>query len=559
MAKKRLDESYTNWGTGDEPGMGAAGGEGLPSGRFGKWLSKFFAQRGRPAKFPDFNLRGDTYGTEDIIRADNIGGPSVLKGIISLPEVERARKKRYSEYEDMDNYPEVNASLDIYADDSTQRDLNDKVICVKTEDPYLREQIEKLFDRIELNKYIWDITRNVAKYGDCFIEPIWNIKYPRQGLVKLKILNPNYMYRVENEFGYLKNFLQEIPHELQIRGGGNAEKFIELEKHQIIHLRVHTSDPMFYPYGKGILAAATRIYRSLKLMEDAMLIYRLTRAPERRVFYIDVGNMPASKAQAFIEKQKQKFKKEKFFNPGTKDIDERYNPLSADEDFFIPTRKDSKASRVEVLAGAQNLGDVDDVKYFRDKLMAALKIPKDYVVDKDKSPERKANLSQLDVKFARAVIRLQNEIEIGLTSMVKYHLKLREFPLALINNFSIQLAPPSDMHEKRKLELADAKIRVVQAYKAIGMFSNEYIYTHFFNFTPEEIEALEKAVEEDMTKEAELQKKINPEPMVPPEMMGGMMPPGEETVGPSGETESSEDFGGEGEQPINKQNNPPPK
>ena len=128
----------------------------------------------------------------------------------------------------------------------------------------------------------------------------------------------------------------------------------------------------------------------------------------------------------FIERLKEKFKKEKFFDANKGQIDARYNPLSADEDFFVPSRG-GNGTKIETLPGAQNLGEVDDVKYFRDKLLASLKIPKDYIVEKEQSPERKANLSQLDVKFARTVSRIQHSIEVGLESIAKRHLKIKGF------------------------------------------------------------------------------------------------------------------------------------
>ena len=161
-------------------------------------------------------------------------------------------------------------------------------------------------------------------------------------------------------------------------------QYIELDKNQIIHFRLQTSDPYFYPYGRSIAAGSRSTFRSLKLMEDAMLIYRLQRAPERRIFYIDIGQMPTSKAEMYVERIKQKYKKEKYYDTSRNTINERYNPMSADEDFFVPVKGRQSSTKIETLPGAQNLGDVDDVKYFRDKLLAALKIPKDYIVEKDK-------------------------------------------------------------------------------------------------------------------------------------------------------------------------------
>jgi hypothetical protein len=243
------------------------------------------------------------------------------------------------------------------------------------------------------------------------------------------------------------------------------------------------------------------------MMEDAMLIYRLTRAPERRIFYVDVGQLPASKAEMFMERLKQKFKKEKFYNHTTGNIDARYNPLSADEDFFVPVRG-NQGTKIDTLPGAQNLGEVADVAYFRDKLLAALKVPKDFIVEKDKSPERKANLSQLDVKFARTVMRVQHAVENGLESLAKKHLKLKGYPEALISNIRVELPDGSDMFTKRKLDIDEQKARVIQAVVGTQLFAKARILKEYYDLTEQEIEEVleekKKELEEEAAAQAEM-------------------------------------------------------
>jgi len=540
--KERLDEAYTEFAPSR---AGSYSSSVEPTGKFGKWLSKFFTSKGRPPHVPDKETRGDTYKAEELLDVEG-AAPSIVRGMIKLPRYEQERKKRYTEYEDMDNFPEVNAALDIYADDGTQRSIENNIINVQSSDQFLKDEIESLLKKLEMGQVIWDLVRNTGKYGDCFIETIHNLKRPELGIQRLKILNPNYILRVENAFGYLKHFVQEIPQGLNLDMPSNTtpKKHILLDRNQIVHFRVHTSDPAFYPYGKSLMSSCIQAYRSLRLMEEAMLIYRLVRAPERRVFYIDVGNMPASKAEAFIERQKAKFKKEKFFNPNTNSIDERFNPLSADEDFFVPTRRDSKASRIETLPGAQNLGEVEDVKYFRDKLLSALKVPKDFIVEKDSSPERKANLSQLDVKFARAVVRLQREIEIGLTTLVRRHLTLRQFPKSALKNFEVSLNPPSDIYEKRRLELDDSKIRVVQAAKALGLFSDEYLYENYFNMSEEDITKMKKQISTEQEELAQQQQQLMADQQSADQslaMAGGMVPPEEAAPGMESDIETPQE------------------
>jgi hypothetical protein len=209
-----------------------------------------------------------------------------------------------------------------------------------------------------------------------------------------------------------------------------------------------------------------------------------------------------------MERIKEKFKKEKFFNSNTGNIDARFNPLSVDEDYFVPTRNGA-GTKIDTLRGAENLGEVDDVKYFRDKLLAALKIPKDYIVEFDKSPERKANLAQLDVKFARVILRVQKSIEVGLENIAKRHLQLKNYPPSLIKDLRIKLPDPSDMFAKRKLDLDEQKTRVIQAVKGLGLLSNKTIYKEYYDMSEEEIdrelEAIKEEQEQAMADQAEQQ------------------------------------------------------
>jgi hypothetical protein len=533
---KRVDEGSIGY-TSFQASRGQ--GQVMRGGFLRKFLSAFFTRKGQQAvadeDIADRTISGDTVRTLDVTKIkeptkweQDPTGFTISKSSVSLPQQEVDRRQRYKRYEEMDEYPEVAAAFDIYADDSTQRSSDNHRWIIKTEYDFIKDEVEELFEKTRLDKFYWDITRNTVKYGDCFIETILDVNRPKLGIQKIKVLNPNYIIRVEDEFGYLKKFLQEIPQKDSVSTipGALADlassKFINLDKNQLIHFRLYTSDPAFYPYGKSVAAPAVRVFRSLRLMEDAMLVYRLARAPERRIFYVDVGNLPTSKAEVFMERLKEKFKKEKFYNSNTGNVDSRYNPLSADEDFFVPHRN-NKGTKIETLPGAQNLGEVDDVKYFRDKLLAALKIPKDYIVEKDKSPERKANLSQLDAKFARVITRVQKCMEIGFEVLVKRHLILKGIEERYIKDLVITLPDPSDLFAKRRLELENMKAGVSMSVVQTGLFSNKYIYKNFYEMNDAEIAELEKQLE-DQNKKAATQAAEN-------QQMGGA-PGGGPGIGP---------------------------
>jgi len=534
----KLNEGYTNFGGTEN----RAGSFYVPTGPIGRFFAKFFATK---AQLPVQQAldkgqvtpeTGDTVITSpsQIIKTENVDSGPALGGVSRnpiLPQLELNRRRRYKDYEEMDEYPEIGAAFDIYADDSTQKGTRSERWTIKSDSDIVVTEIETLFTNINLDKLIWDIARNTVKYGDCFIELILDLENPKEGIKKLKILNPNWILRVENEFGYLKKFLQEVPNSESLQyaeiGQSNANrpvKYIELDKHQIVHFRLHTSDPVFYPYGKSIAAMCHRIFQSLRMMEEAMMIYRLSRAPERRIFYVDTGNLPTSKAEMFIERLKHKFKKERFYNTSRDTVDARFNPMTMDEDYFVPT-KNGKGTKIETLPGAQNLGEIEDVKYYRDKLLAALKIPKDYIVEKDQSPERKANLSQLDVKFARTIQRIQIDIETGLENIAKRHLQLKGFPASVIQKLRIKLPEPSDMSAKRKLDIDEQKVRVVQAVQGLQLFPKETIYKEYYDMTDEEIrrtmELLEAEQEKAMKMQAEQQAAAGGPPGAPPQAGAG--------------------------------------
>ena len=504
-------------------------GQPIQGGFLRKFLSSFFAKKGQQAladeDIQDGEVAGDTIKTLDVPKikppsalADSGDrdptGFTVAKSSVALPQQEKNRKERYKRYEDMDDYPEVGSAFDIYADDSTQRSSDNKRWLVKADYEFVKVEVEKLFETLRLDKFYWDITRNTVKYGDCFVETILDVNRPSLGLQRVKVLNPNYIIRVEDEFGYLQRFLQEVPtkdNAMVMPGTVDdfaQSKFINLDKNQIVHFRLYTSDPAFYPYGKSVAAPAMRIFRSLRLAEDAMLIYRLSRAPERRIFYVDVGNLPTSKAEIFMERLKEKFKKEKFYNSNTGNVDARYNPLSADEDFFVPHRN-NKGTKIETLPGAQNLGEIEDVRYFRDKLLAALKIPKDYIVEKDKSPERKANLSQLDAKFARVITRIQQSIAVGLEVIAKRHLALLGIEERFFNTLRINLPDPSDIFAKRKLELEQIKAQTAQAIVGTQLFSKDYIYKNFYEMNDTDIEILKNQLKEEQKQQVDMQQQMS--------------------------------------------------
>ena len=523
-----------------------------PRGALGRFFARFFATKAQDAVIQAVtdvetaNLTGDTkVKSSDPTDNTGVAAFTINRTTPVYSEIERSRKERYKDYEAMDEYPEVGSAFDMYADDSTQKDTQHRRWSVKSDSPEIVKEIQRLFETIQLDRFYYDVVRNTVKFGDCFLELIADINNPAAGVQRIKILNPNYLIRVEDNYGYLKTFLQQIPdnttidasYQSPIQVGSKNSEYIELDKNQIVHFRLFTSDPKFYPYGKSVAAYGVHTFRSLKLMEDAMLIYRLARAPERRIFYIDVGNLPSSKAELFMERIKEKFKKEKYFR--NKGVDARYNPLAADEDYFVPL-KGNQNTRIETLPGAQNLGEVTDVSYFRDKLLAALKVPKDFISqDKNQQAEKKANLSELDVKFARAVGRVQHQIEAGLEVVAKRHLALKNYPITLINSLRIQLPDPSDKFTKRKLEIDEMRLRIIQGVTQTQLFPKDHIYKEYYEMSEGEISVVKEQLRQEAEEAAYQQQELNQISPGAGDRPQGNTPGGQEAVPPQ---QAEEDF-----------------
>jgi len=328
--------------------------------------------------------------------------------LASLLTLSTERRERYAEYEKMMEMPYVAAAAKVYADECCQRNPDTgKVFAFSSKNPKVEKLIGELFERIKIEEKCPFIAKELFKLGDSFWEAT---SEEGKGVLGFFHRPANTVEREEDEKGRLKGFKQKIQGET-----------VEFSPDEMIHFRL-LEDMKFYPYGYPILEDARRIYRQLALMEDAVVIYRLTRAPNRWVFYIDVGNMPPEKAEAFIEKLKKKFKKKRLIDPKTGKFVAKPDFLAADEDFYFPVFEGGRGSRVESLAGASNISEIADIEYFQKMLFAALKIPKAYLANEEGFSTR-ATLSSISIQFSRSVKSIQNAIVDGVKRLIEIHLK----------------------------------------------------------------------------------------------------------------------------------------
>jgi len=434
------------------------------------------------------------------------------------------RMSRYADYSEMEFTPEIASALDIYADEVTTYNEKNNIVEIVTKNQEIKQLLETLFyDVLNIEFNIWSWTRNLCKYGDfmLFVDA-------SEGNGILNML-PIPINEIEREEGYDKN----DPFATRFRWLTQGNSI--LENWQIVHFRLLGNDN-FLPYGQSIIEPARRIWRQLILIEDAMLVYRIVRSPERRVFYIDVGNIQPDQIDTFMEQVKTRLRRNQIVDPSTGRVDLRYNPLSVDEDYFIPVRGE-KSSKIETLPGGQFTGDIDDVQYIQNKLFAALKVPKAYL-GYEADLGSKATLAQQDVRFARTIERIQRIVISELNKIAIIHLFLLGYNGDDLVDFEIKLSNASTVAEQQKLEIWRMRFEIAGSATE-GVLDRETIYRKIFNMSDEEIEKVREGKRIDKLEDLTLEGMQAP----PPEGGGeGEAPQGEAVPG---EEELPQTLGGE--------------
>jgi hypothetical protein len=354
---------------------------------------------------------------------------------------------------------------------------------------------------VNLNKNGWNWFKNLCVNGDHFLEVIINPENPEEGVYKTVSLPAETMYRIETTKGRLIEFQQSkegpdyssLTNPIDLTNNKEIEKStaIRFSPYQIIHFRIGEDRKTFYPYGVSLIEPARSPAHQLRLMEDSMVVYRLARASERRVFYIDVGQLPPHKIDSLIDRMKDQFRKRKVaggYGEGADKVDERWHAPAVDEDFWLPLRPGSN-TRIETLPGAQALGEIDDAVYFRNKLFVSLNFPKNYFSGEDVNIT-KVSLSSQDVKFARMIERLQSAFEDGLYELAERHLVLRGYPQELYKDLKIKMTTPSDWRELSRIDVINARLSVATQLKSSLLMSDYDIYINCMKYNKEETEEM---------------------------------------------------------------------
>ena len=401
----------------------------------------------------------------------------------------------FTDYEAMDMDPIIASALDIYSDESTTKDADGDVLTIKTANPEIQKILYNLFfDIMNVEYNLWPWIRNACKYGDFYLH--LDIE-DEIGIVNVSPLSAYEVRREEgfdpdNPFAY--RFVLEGQNTYN-HGSTTQGAFSHFESWQIAHFRL-MSDTNFLPYGKSMIEPARKIFKQLTLMEDAMLIHRIMRAPERRVFKIDVGNIPPNEVDNHIQSIINKMKKVPYIDERTGDYNLKFNMQNAIEDYFLPVRGDQTGTSIEALPGLGNDGQIEDIDYLKNKMFAALKVPKAFL-GYDEGVEGKATLAAEDVRFARTIERIQRVFISELTKIAIIHLYSQGFVDDDLIDFELSLTNPSLVYERQQVETLAAKLSLATDMKDSGLFSTQWIYENIFKMSDTEWKYEQDQVIED--------------------------------------------------------------
>jgi len=394
------------------------------------------------------------------------------------------RIELFKDYELMDNDPIISSALDIFADECTVNNVESEILVIKSENVKVKEILHNLFyDILNVQFNLWSWIRNLVKYGDFYLQ--LDI-LDEHGIINVRPLSPYDVIRLEEHD-------IENPNLVQFTLQGDTKTM--LENYEVAHFRL-LSDSNYAPYGKSHMEGARKVFKQLTLMEDSMMIHRIMRAPERRVFKVDIGNIPPNEVENFMNKVINKIKKTPVIDQKTGDYNLRYNVHSVTEDFFLPVRGSDSGTEISSLDGLSNEGQIDDIEYLRNKMMAALRVPKAFL-GYDEAVGSKATLAAEDVRFARTIERIQKIAVSEMAKLAIVHLYTQGFDDADLLDFELKLNVPSTIHEQEQLELLSQKIELANSARDARLFSNQWIYENVFKLSIDDMKTLMEQVVED--------------------------------------------------------------
>lgn len=383
------------------------------------------------------------------------------------------RMQLYADYEMMDKDPIISSALDIYSDESTLADQFGDILTIRANNTQIQKILYNLFyDVLNIDFNLWTWIRNMTKYGDFFL------KLDIAEEVGVLNARPFSSYEMERWEEY-----NESTGEYEIKFKNVASDQMEYPVYEIAHFRM-LSDSNFLPYGRSMLEGARKEFQKLMMMEDAMLIHRIMRAPEKRIFKIDIGNIPPNEVDSFMEQIINKMKKIPHIDPQTGNYNLKFNINNMLEDYYLPVRGGQSSTTIDTLPGMTFTG-MDDIEYIKHKMMAALKIPKPFL-GYDEGVEGKSTLASMDIRFARTIERIQKIVVSELTKIAIVHLYSQGFENEDLVGFELELTAPSIIYDQQKVALMNEKIQLAVAMKDSKLVSDRYIYEYIFNMSEDQ-------------------------------------------------------------------------
>ena len=420
----------------------------------------------------------------------------VNSGYSTFAQLQAARLGLFKDYESMESDSIIASALDIYSDECTMKNPYGDVLEIQSDNDNIKSILHNLFyDIMNIEFNLWPWVRNLTKYGDFFLYLDVKDKY---GITNVVPVSAYEIVRSEGEDPenpyYTKFYLDAVEQQHPYFSRSTNNKKIEFENFQIAHFRL-ASDSNLLPYGKSMLESARKVWKQVTLMEDAMLIHRIMRAPEKRVFKIDIGNIPPNEVDNYMQRIINKMKKTPFIDDETGDYNLKFNIQNLTEDFFLPVRGGDSGTQIDSMPGMQ-YETTDDIEYLKNRMLAALHVPKAFL-GYEESLGSKATLAAEDVRFARTIERIQRIVVSELTKIAVVHLYSQGYTDAELVNFELNLTNPSTIYEQEKIELWSNKVNLARDIKDNQMMSTEWIYKNIFNFSDDQIEKMDEGLVQD--------------------------------------------------------------
>ena len=413
------------------------------------------------------------------------------------------RIQLYSDYEAMDTDPIIASTLDIIADEATLKNDTGDMLTIKSSDENIQKVLNNLFyDVLNIEFNLWSWTRQMCKYGDFFLKlevaedfGVYNVlPYTVYHMVRHEGQDPDEPSKVQ--FSIDPDGLASSADPNYIPKSN--KKVIHLDNYEVAHFRL-ISDTNYLPYGRSFIEPARKIFKQLTLMEDAMLIHRIMRAPEKRIFYVNVGQIAPTEVEQFMQKTINQMKKTPYVDPQTGQYNLKFNMQNMMEDFYLPVRGNDTSTRIDTTPGLTYDG-IQDVEYLREKMFAALKVPKAYF-GYEGDLQGKATLAAEDIRFARTVERIQRIMESELTKIALIHLYTQGYKGESLTNFEISLTNPSIVYEQERVALMKEKMDLASQMIDSKLFASEYVYDNLFNLSDDKILEMRDLIRQDAVRD----------------------------------------------------------